>query len=267
MVRATLYHVLILLFTAMTCKAAPLTDAGQALARSITILYSARANIISNHMEPLRGERSRWEDDEFRLFLSYIDGRILAYCKELRQNHGPEAIADLPCPSADAQPTDRASYVFPEKDAVTATEQTAEVETEFQASLGQFDDMLLQEQEQIARHAPKQREYPAAEAGSGSRSKPYSDDQAIVKEPGKTAGGSAKGSTRSQDMAGVESRGGGAGSTRQTRTLPSTGNKEFPEDDDDIVARQLREAAERETDPEIKARLWDEYDKYKQGIN
>ena len=36
--------------------------------------------------------------------------------------------------------------------------------------------------------------------------------------------------------------------------------------DDDIVARQLREAAEQETDPEVKERLWEEYRKYKEGI-
>ena len=33
--------------------------------------------------------------------------------------------------------------------------------------------------------------------------------------------------------------------------------------DDDIVARQLREAAENETDPELKEKLWDEYRRYK----
>ena len=35
--------------------------------------------------------------------------------------------------------------------------------------------------------------------------------------------------------------------------------------DDDIVARQLREAAERETDPELRAKLWREYRDYKEG--
>ena len=33
--------------------------------------------------------------------------------------------------------------------------------------------------------------------------------------------------------------------------------------DDDIVARQWRELAENETDPELKERFWDEYRKYK----
>ena len=33
--------------------------------------------------------------------------------------------------------------------------------------------------------------------------------------------------------------------------------------DDDIVAKQLREAALAEEDPELRERLWDEYRKYK----
>ena len=33
--------------------------------------------------------------------------------------------------------------------------------------------------------------------------------------------------------------------------------------DDDIVARQLREAAMNEEDPELRERLWDEYRRYK----
>ena len=36
--------------------------------------------------------------------------------------------------------------------------------------------------------------------------------------------------------------------------------------DDDIVARQLREAATRETDPVLREKLWDEYRKYRTGI-
>lgn len=35
---------------------------------------------------------------------------------------------------------------------------------------------------------------------------------------------------------------------------------------DDIVARQLREAAEKETDPELKEKLWEEYRKYKEDL-
>ena len=35
--------------------------------------------------------------------------------------------------------------------------------------------------------------------------------------------------------------------------------------DDDVVARQLREAASSETDPELREKLWQEYRNYKKG--
>ena len=38
-------------------------------------------------------------------------------------------------------------------------------------------------------------------------------------------------------------------------------------DDDDVIARQLREAAENETDPALRAKLWDEYRRYKDEQN
>jgi|GEM_PF-634930 len=37
--------------------------------------------------------------------------------------------------------------------------------------------------------------------------------------------------------------------------------------DDDVVARQLREAATRELDPELREKLWDEYRKYKNSAS
>jgi hypothetical protein len=35
---------------------------------------------------------------------------------------------------------------------------------------------------------------------------------------------------------------------------------------DDIVAKQLREAATFEQDPELRAKLWEEYKRYKEGL-
>ena len=51
----------------------------------------------------------------------------------------------------------------------------------------------------------------------------------------------------------------------------SSPNSNIPPDisdgsDDDIVARQLREAAIAEQDPVLREKLWDEYRKYKEGV-
>jgi hypothetical protein len=57
----------------------------------------------------------------------------------------------------------------------------------------------------------------------------------------------------------------GQGSKGQGRGGDETVSVPAQPYDDDIVARQLREAAERETDPELKKKLWKEYEDYKRG--
>ena len=37
-------------------------------------------------------------------------------------------------------------------------------------------------------------------------------------------------------------------------------------ENDDLVAKQLREAAEKETDPELREKLWKEYQDYKKSV-
>ena len=52
---------------------------------------------------------------------------------------------------------------------------------------------------------------------------------------------------------------------------PAQSTSEVPPDlvdasNDDIIARQLREAAMKEQDPELREKLWDEYRKYKRDL-
>ena len=68
----------------------------------------------------------------------------------------------------------------------------------------------------------------------------------------------------------VDNPGGAVGVPRARNAPPApvAGVGEIPDDipdakDDDIIARQLREAAMQETDPELKEKLWDEYRRYK----
>ena len=52
------------------------------------------------------------------------------------------------------------------------------------------------------------------------------------------------------------------------RPLPAPGPvpRDVPDaKDDDVVARQLREAASAETDPDLRDALWEEYRRYKEG--
>jgi hypothetical protein len=58
--------------------------------------------------------------------------------------------------------------------------------------------------------------------------------------------------------------GGGAGGGSGPNTVPA----DIPDGrDDDIVARQLREAAMQEQDPELREKLWEEYRNYKKSTS
>ena len=76
-------------------------------------------------------------------------------------------------------------------------------------------------------------------------------------------------SAESEDAAGYNQViAGGRGKSQQVAVADVTST--LPEDipdgqDDDIVARQLREAALAETNKDLQAKLWEEYRRYKTG--
>jgi len=197
------------------------------------------------------------ERDDFQLFLSYLDGRIYYYCEELNKNSGPDALIGLPCPvSIDGTLETNQYSVIPEVSSRTDGEKVAALDSGFNASLGEFDDMLLKEQEQIALHVPSGRE---GSSGGGTAS-----------GTGGGSGNGQKNTNSGQSAKKTDSTEGGVaqtpantGNNSQSRLPPTRGSRDLSKSDDDIVARQLREAAEQENDPEVKARLWEEYRKYK----
>jgi len=177
----------------------------------------------------------------------------------------------------------------------TADEKIALLDAALGSSLSEFDEKLLREQKELAE---KSRSASAGESGaqpeggdgapgkagnsdgegegaeaagesggeageSGSESAAgssgrdgESERQAESGEQGGTGGEGAEGNEQ------VASAGGASGDGRHTGTIPTP--PDIPDGkDDDIVARQLREAAENEQDPELRKKLWEEYRKYK----
>jgi hypothetical protein len=151
----------------------------------------------------------------------------------------------------------------------TDAERAAALDAELNADLGEYDQRLLREQERVKAARPRTA-VGGGQGGAGSAA-----------EGGEGAEGAEGG--RSGDLADNGDRG-ATGEPREDGDLavppPASGAaggpghqtavqdqpKDVPDGSgDDVVARQLREAAERETDPELKKKLWDEYRKYKQG--
>ncbi len=133
---------------------------------------------------------------------------------------------------------------------LTTAEQVAILDKRLEQSTSDFDAMILEEQERqrdIDRNRAQSSTPVADTSGDDGRgtNSPYRDDVAMGGQPGGM---------------------GGIGGPRASAQNPAI--YEAPEDipsgnDDDVVARQLREAAMREPDPVIRERLWNEYRKYK----
>ena len=151
-------------------------------------------------------------------------------------------------------------------------DEVAALDKEFNESLAKFDDRLLKEMDAIRAGSAKKLQDLAQEAAdaakrlrdkgvdvdtSGSESSEETEAQKGASQSGReteTTGGAADAETASRDG----SRKGGKGGSADDRHRTDY-------EDDDIVARQLREAAENETDPELKEKLWKEYEEYKKG--
>jgi hypothetical protein len=81
-------------------------------------------------------------------------------------------------------------------------------------------------------------------------------DSGVVVSSSAAAGGGVTRSLRKTSMSG--SSGGGNGATAP---------KYVPGSDNEIVARRLKKAAEQETNPDLRAKLWKEYTEYRQGAS
>jgi hypothetical protein len=145
---------------------------------------------------------------------------------------------------------------------LTGAEQVAILDEQLNRGTGDFDDLILRERETIRRttkNGPGQGEEESAEpAGGGS----YGE------------GGGAGGQFPPMAGGGGGGMGGPGPVPRETydADIPAQAAVYAPPPDipdgvdDDVVARQLREAAMREPDPQLREKLWDEYRKYK-GID
>lgn len=154
--------------------------------------------------------------------------------------------------------------------ATTSTEEVAALDAKLSGSLSEFDKLLLEEARKAQARAPSSRSAGAYAGGSSNgKGEGKGASQSGAKESrGDKPSASADGDQASQRAGtGPGSPGGridgtDPGAPGATAAVPpdvGDGN------DDDIVARQIRKAAEAETDPELRKKLWDEYRKYKQG--
>jgi hypothetical protein len=153
----------------------------------------------------------------------------------------------------------------------TSEERREGLDRKLDSSLSEFDSLILREQEILE----QRRESSAAAGGGGG---------AGTAEAGGGSRGGAEGGDESEPSGAAEGTGGssdepsgeevatkeGAPTEGSEAETGEVSNGRIPPDvgdgsDDDIVARQIREAAMKEDDPELREKLWDEYRAYKFG--
>jgi len=139
-------------------------------------------------------------------------------------------------------------------------ERKARLEGELEESVGGFDEVLADEQREISTVGRNTEGFGNGEGGAGS------GRVGLGSQGGGGGGGGAGGGSGGGAAGGVvgpqEAREASVGGLSEEEIQART-----PEDipdlvSEDIVAKQLREAALAEEDPELRERLWEEYRMY-----
>ena len=225
------------------------------------------------------GGLSGAEAADYAAYVARLQRRVFEDCQAVLSS-GSTVPEDLPCPKFVPAVTQSADIVTQAER--TAEEQVAALDEMLMAGLGEYDERLLREQERIKAATPNDNSGSGGDGGgmggeggdgsgdgSGDGDASNSTDGEADGQSGNNSGGAAgnnseSGTTGGQPQGGAVDSSEGSGDTGSDSEQPADVGDGS---DDDVVARQLREAAENETDPELKAKLWDEYRRYKRGTN
>ena len=138
-------------------------------------------------------------------------------------------------------------------------EKAEQLGKELDESLGDFDESLGQEQREISSATRNTEGFDTGTGGNRGGSISLGEQAAGAMSGGSGGGGSGAGG----DAASGEVGGGPLAGLDAQEVAKRTPDDIEVMIDDDIVAKQLREAALAEEDPELRERLWEEYRKYK----
>lgn len=226
----------------------------------------------------LSGRLSQAEDADFRALITQLKDRVLDDCAELAGQGATTLPVNPPCRELLSGSAVPASLDLSSE--LTEQERTDLMIGQLNNSFGDFDESLLREQERVKAKTPRSSTSTNnASSGGGSGDGSSDDEGAEVKDSDDQQDASQEEDNEGdqqqpgQEQAGDETAQENQASSERSGTpgknLPHA-DAETPEDipngsDDDIVARQLREAAEQERDPVLREKLWEEYRRYKAG--
>ncbi len=219
---------------------------------------------------------------DYEFYLSRVQSMVAENREVVAKMEAINARYDIQkSPDRSAHTDNTGAMVDPAIPEEQVVDEVAALDRQLDRSLAEFDEMLLKELDLIrAKSSERMRDLAeeAAAAAKRLRDEGIEIDTDFEEESGESEQGSTK--NEKADKTDPDASETGKGTTTETAeddTELSARDKSreggevsehhlknrFDPKDDDIVARQLREAAEEETDPELRKKLWKEYEQYK----
>ena len=220
--------------------------------------------------------------EDYEFYLSRVQAMVAENRKVVAKMEALNARYDIQKASDGSAHTDNTGAMvdpaIPEEQVV---DEVAALDRQLDSSLAEFDGMLLKELDLIrAKSSERMRDLAeeAAEAAERLRDEGIEIDADFEEESGESEQDSTKNQKAdktdpdaSETVKGTTSEDGEENTELSARDKSREGvegsehhpRNRFDPRDDDIVARQLREAAEEETDLELRKKLWKEYEQYK----
>ncbi len=252
----------------MLFTSAVFADAQQLMGQIRTDHAALLAAEVDFHTRRERGVLNGTEASDYASYIARLHRLLAESCMALtqlqnesefptRNQTGEQHLIDRLCPelSSITQPV-----AIDQGAEQTRAEHIAALDAELNAGLGEFDELLLREQERVKAATPPQNHRNGAAGGGNENAAGTKSNNA---DTGDETNGDSNSQIKSTNNGHSSGARGGTDSSKQTASGQPSGVPDGS--DDDVVARQLREAAEKETDPELKRKLWEEYKKYKQG--
>jgi len=274
-VRRTLGFCLIglLVSSSNAITAADITEQLEQLRSNANNLRKAQADFSAARRS---GTLSVGEASDYANWIEQLEDQLRQECRLLTLANPASLPADLPCEQLKSGAASAAGIDL--KTEQTDAERTAVMIGQLNGSLGEFDERLLREQDRVKANTPRADNSASGGGSSGANGSSAGENS------GAENGATGEGQTDQTDSASQDAGQSGESSQtvgqggqssdsnrKGTSGQASPGNRGGTPDgipdgrDDDVVARQLREAAETEQDPALKAKLWDEYRRYKAG--
>jgi len=220
----------------------------------------------------------------YELYLSRVQAmvdenrKVVAKIEALNARYDIRKAPDGPAYSDDTEAM--MNPAIPEEEVV---DEVVALDRQLDSSLAQFDGMLLKELDLIrAKSSERMRDLAEEAAAAAKRLR----DQGIEIDTDfeEESVESGQESTQAQKKVEIDEDASETGKENKSEedkddseltardpsreAVEGAGNhpkNRYDPKDDDIVARQLREAAEEETDPELRKKLWKEYEHYKKN--